>query len=150
MNARLGWGLALAALALGGALWGWQGLALAASAVVFWLLLQLSRAMRVMRRAGEAPVGRVDSAVMLSARLSPGMTMLEVLTLTRSLGEVVGPPEDETWRWQDAGGDGIELRFADGRLKHWTLQRAESPPGAQAPQDGEAPPSLSPPGGGAT
>ncbi len=150
MSARLGWGLALAALALGGALWGWQGLALASSAVVFWLLLQLSRAMRVMRRAGEAPVGRVDSAVMLGAKLSQGLTLLEVVALTRSLGEPVGAPEHETWRWQDAGGDRIELRFADGRLKHWELQRAEPPPDVQAPPGADAPTPLIPPGGGAT
>ena len=154
MNARLGWGLALAALALGGALWGWRGLALAASAVAFWLLMQLSRAMRVMRRAAQAPVGEVPNAVMLNAKLAAGMTMLEVLAITRSLGRAVGPPEDETWCWLDAGAgaDLVQLRFTGGRLLHWELQRAASLPGGEPGGEParEAPQPLSPPGGGAT
>lgn len=158
MNARLGWGLALAALGLGGALWGWQGLVLAASAVVFWLLMQFSRTLRIMRRAADSPMGSVPSAVMLSAKLSQGMTMLEVLTLTRSLGRAVGTPGEETWCWKDAGGDSVQLRFAAGRLVHWALQRSGALGGAEASPEkspetsGErdAPPALIPPADGAT
>ena len=64
MSAKLGWGLALLATALGYHFFGWRGVALAASGMVFWLLLQFSRAMRVMKTAAQSPVGTVPSAVM--------------------------------------------------------------------------------------
>jgi hypothetical protein len=44
---------------------------LAVTVVVFWLLLQFSRALRVMRRPPARPVGTVPNAVMLHARLRP-------------------------------------------------------------------------------
>ena len=96
----VGWGLAVAAVVAGYWGYGVPGLALASTAIVFWLLLQFSRAMRVMRKAGSAPLGRVGSAVMLNAKLRPGMTMLEILPLTGSLGAVVGDTADETYRWR--------------------------------------------------
>ena len=42
-----------------------------------------------MRNAGSAPVGHVDSAVMLNAKLREGLQMLQVLALTKSLGRRV-------------------------------------------------------------
>jgi len=78
----VGWSLAIAAVVAGYWSYGWPGLVLALTAIVFWLLLQFSRAMRVMRKAGNAPLGQVGSAVMLNAKLRPGMTMLEILPLT--------------------------------------------------------------------
>lgn len=121
----VGWGLAVAALVVGYWGYGLPGLALASTAIVFWLLLQFSRAMRVMRRAGSAPLGQVGSAVMLNAKLRPGMTMLEILPLTGSLGAVVGDAADETYRWRDAGGASVRTHLKNGRLQSWQLERED-------------------------
>lgn len=122
----MGWGLAAAALVAGYWGYGWPGLALAATAIVFWLLLQFSRAMRVMRQAGSGPIGQVGSAVMLNARLRPGLTMLEILPLTGSLGVVIGDPADEAFRWRDAGGASVRLQLKRGRLQSWVLEREDA------------------------
>ena len=122
-SAAAGWALAVLAVAAGYASWGWPGVALALTVVVFWLLLQWSRVIRTLRLAGGAPVGQVPSAVMLQARLSAGMRLLDVLPLTRSLGQRVGEAP-EVWRWADASGAAVELEFAAGRLQRWRLSRA--------------------------
>ena len=62
MSSILGWLLAVASIGLGGALYGWPGVAFAGTVTVFWLLLQFSRAMRALKIAGQNPVGRIDSA----------------------------------------------------------------------------------------
>jgi hypothetical protein len=67
----LGWLLAVAAVAVGWLGYGWKGVVLAVTVVVFWLLLQFSRALRVMRAGRRRPVGTVPNAVMLHARLRP-------------------------------------------------------------------------------
>ncbi len=121
---QLGWGLAGAALLAGGFGYGWSGLLLALTVIAFWLLLQFSRALRTMRLAARAPIGSVASAVTLHARLKPGMTMLAVLPLTRSLGLPVGAPETETYRWTDAGNASVLAVFRHGRLLRWDLERA--------------------------
>ena len=122
MNAKLGWGLAALALALGYWFFGWRGVALAVSGMVFWLLLQFSRSMRVMRTAAGAPIGSVPSAVMLHARLQIGMPLMKILLLTRSLGEKLAD-EPETYRWTDAAGAQVTVELADGRCTGWRLQR---------------------------
>lgn len=124
----VGWLLAAAAIGGGWAMYGWQGALLGFTVVVFWLLLQFSRALRVVRKAAEAPLGSVRSAVMLAARLKQGMTMARVLALTRSLGVrlktlAAGGVEEEVWRWEDAGGVGVRLVFRAGRLVRWDLER---------------------------
>ena len=122
MNPVIGVVLALTALVGGGVLLGWKGVILALTVIVFWLLLQFSRLMRVMQAAKEAPIGHIDSAVMLQARLREGMKLMDVLTLTRSLGaKIEGRPE--AWAWTDAGGIRLELQFGQGHLRQWTLQR---------------------------
>ncbi|NUP87141.1 MAG: hypothetical protein HUU30_15510, partial [Burkholderiaceae bacterium] len=99
MSSALGWAMAVLGTALGWHAYGWRGVALAVSVIVFWLLLQFSRTLRVMRAAGQAPVGHVANAVMLHARLRPGLRLLEILALTRSLGEKLGDdPERYAWR----------------------------------------------------
>ena len=124
MNPALGWALMALAFAAGWIGWGWRGLALAFTVVVFWLLLQFSRSLRVLRTAGANPVGRVPSAVMLHSRLQPGLTLLQVITLTRSLGRRV-TEEPEAWGWADESGASVELRFERGKLTHWELRRAD-------------------------
>lgn len=123
MTPLLGWGLAMAAVASGYLAYGWPGVALAFTVIVFWLLLLLSRALRVMRRAGKSPIGHVDSALMLQSRLKTGMRLIDVLGLTHSLGERVGE-EPEVWRWHDSGGDAVALTFESGRLSRWQIVRA--------------------------
>ena len=122
MSAKLGWGLALLATALGYHFFGWRGVALAASGMVFWLLLQFSRAMRVMKAAAQSPVGTVPSAVMLNARLKAGLRLMDVLMLTRSLGEKLCD-EPETYRWTDSSEVSVTVEFAKGHCVRWTLAR---------------------------
>ena len=125
MNAAtIGWALAVVAIAVGYVGYGWRGVLLAITVVVFWLLLQFSRALRVMRLAAQAPVGQVPSAVMLHAKLQPGMPLMDVVKLTRSLGRKVrdGP---ETFAWRDESGAEVEIEFAGGRCRVWRLTRAE-------------------------
>jgi len=122
MNPVFGWVLAALFVALAWHSYGWPGVLLALSAVVFWLLLQFSRAMRAMRLAGQAPVGVVDSAVMLNAKLQAGMTMLQVIGLTRSLGRRLDDGDDH-WAWSDEGGSTVRLQFRGGKLASFELQR---------------------------
>jgi hypothetical protein len=136
MNPAFGWALAALAVAAGWAGWGLPGVVLAITVITFWLMLQFSRALRVMRMAAGRPVGHVDSAVMLNSKLAARMTMMQVIPLTRSLGERVGG--DDTWRWVDTGGDRLTLRFERGRLAHWSLERA----GAAATSTDRSPPTL--------
>jgi hypothetical protein len=71
VNPVIGWSLAVLAVAVGYAGYGWKGVVLAFSVVVFWLLLQFSRACAPCARPPAAPKGSVDNAVMLHARLRP-------------------------------------------------------------------------------
>ena len=125
MNAKLGWALAVLAVALGYVQYGWPGAVMAISAVVFWLLMQFTRAMRVMRVAGGAPVGSVPSAVMLNAKLKTGQRLMDVILLTRSLGEKLSD-DPETYRWTDESGVSVTVELAKGRCVRWTLARPVS------------------------
>ena len=127
MNPIVGWGLAVVAVAAGWLSYGWQGVVMAVSVIVFWLLLQFSRAMRAMKNAAASPKGRVDSAVMLNAQLKVGMTLMQVITLTQSLGERVNETP-ETWAWADDGSSRVTLVFDGAKLRSWQLTRPESTP----------------------
>ncbi len=128
MNVVVGWLLAGAALVAGYAGWGWQGLVLALTVIVFWLLLQFSRTMRVMRGAAESPVGMVPNALMFNAKLHAGMRLVEVIALTRSLGRRVSQAgaEPEVFAWHDERGDRVTLHFADAKLASWQLDRKDT------------------------
>ncbi len=104
--------------------WGWPGVLLGVTVAVFWLLLQFSRSLRVLKVAAGQPVGHVDSAVMLHGQLKAGMTLMQVLVHTRSLGtRLCASPE--AWGWADAGGARLRLEFdGGGKLQRWTLHRA--------------------------
>ena len=132
MDAKLGWALAVVGMALGYAVWGWQGVVLAVSVMAFWLLLQFSRALRVMRIAGQAPVGRVRNAVMLHSKLQTGLPLMKILTLTRSLGEKLADAP-ETWRWRDGAGDSVRVVMQGGRCAEWALVRAAQAEAGGAP-----------------
>ena len=124
MSNAMGWGLALGALAVGYTGYGWRGVALAVTVIIFWLLLQFSRALRALRNAAGRPVGVVDNAVMLHAKLNAGMRLPQILGLTRSLGNKLADPPDEAFSWADAAGDSVRVQLRHGRLSAWTLQRA--------------------------
>jgi hypothetical protein len=132
MNPILGWALAALALLAGWFGYGWPGLAMAATVISFWLVLQFNRAVKVMKNASETPVGHVVSVVMLNTKLEVGMRMIQVVALTRSLGKKLadGP---ETYQWTDAGGLELVVTFDNGRCKRWQLNRpaqiGEGPPG---------------------
>ncbi len=141
MNPWLGWTLAALAIAIGYVQYGWPGAFLGITMVVFWLLLQFSRAMRVMRKAGAAPVGEVASAVMLHAKLHAGMRLLDVLPLAGALGRKVAE-QPETFEWRDASGARVRVEFERGRCVRWTLSRPDGTPddGPEGAPAGPAPP----------
>ncbi len=123
MNPWAGWALALAAVVGGWLSYGWQGLVLALTVIVFWLLLQFSRSLRALQRAAGRPVGSVPNAVMLNAKLQAGLRLPQVLALTGSLGRKVGD-DPETWAWADAAGDEVRVELHGGRVCAWKLTRA--------------------------
>lgn len=129
-NPVVGWALAALAVAVGWLQWGWQGVLLAFTVIVFWLLLQFSRALRVLRNAGQAPVGQVPNAVMLHARLQPGLRLPQILAFTKSLGQKI-TDDPETFEWRDGGGDAVRIELRGGKLQRWSLLRG-------ANQSGEA------------
>lgn len=119
----LGWALAAVAVAAGYIGYGWRGLVLALTVVAFWLLLQFSRALRVLRNAANAPVGSVANAVMFNAKLQRGQRLPDVLKLTGSLGRKLSA-EPEAWAWADAGGDEVQVTLVAGQVSDWRLVRA--------------------------
>jgi hypothetical protein len=135
MKPTVGGALAVAALVAGYWSYGWRGLVLALTVIAFWLLLQFSRTLRVLRTAAQSPLGHVDNAVMFNARLSAGLRLPEVIAMTRSLGRTAGDPAEggrEVFVWRDSGGDEVELTFVNGRCTQWFLRRN----GAAAVTDG--------------
>ena len=133
LTALIGWALAVLAVASGYLLYGWGGVLLGLGLVVFWLLLQFTRVMRAMRLAGQAPVGHVDSAVMLNAKLVKGMRLIDIIQLTRSLGTKLAD-EPETYRWQDNSGAAVELQLVHGRCTGWAFSREAQAPTGSPPQ----------------
>lgn len=136
MSAALGWALALAALAAGYVGYGWPGVALALSVVVFWMLLQFSRALRAMREATGRPVGCVDNAVMLHARLRTGLRLVDIMKITRSLGQPVSGnklQDPEVYVWTDEAGDSVRVELSAAKVSAWVLQRADASPETPAP-----------------
>jgi hypothetical protein len=127
MNPLLGWGLAAVAVVGGFLAYGWQGVLLAVTVIVFWLLLQFGRALRAMRDAAAQPVGSTGNAVMLHAALRPGMRLLQILPLAGSLGQKVAD-DPETFVWTDAGGDRVRVQLRGGRTLAVQLERAGDAP----------------------
>lgn len=110
--------------------YGWGGVALAGGAIVMFLLLNFNRAIQVLKRTADRPVGYVASAVMLNAKLQQGSTLMHVIAMTRALGELRSPQDSqpELFRWTDTGGSWVDAVFVDGKLREWTLTRPEAAP----------------------
>lgn len=117
--------LCLGLLAWGYRQFGWPGVAAVTGGLMMWLLLHFTRTMTVMKRAAQRPIGYVDSAVMLNAKLRAGLTLLHVVGLTRALGQLRSPEgqQPEVYRWSDAGGSWVEAEFAGGQLQRWRMER---------------------------
>ncbi|WP_309678837.1 glycerate kinase [Polaromonas sp.] len=117
----------LAGVVLAYRFYGWPGVAAAASVLVFWLLLHFSRMMQVLKRAANRPIGHVDSAVMLNARLKPGMTLMHVIAMTRALGERQSARDEqpELFRWTDGTASHVTCTFVGGKLAQHELFRPD-------------------------
>lgn len=114
---------------------GWQGVLVTAGGIVMFLLLHFTRTMQVLKRAADRPIGYVASAVMLNAKLKPNVTLLHVVAMTRSLGELKTPKDQqpETYRWTDGGQSYVEAVFLNGKLQSWALTRPPVEPDAAPP-----------------
>jgi hypothetical protein len=121
--------------------YGWMGLALALGGMVMWALLHVTRLITVMKRAARAPVGYVDSAVMLNAKLRKGVNLLHVIAVTRSLGlqQSDKDTQPEVYRWTDSGGSHTTLTFMDGKLMEWVLWRPETAAHQASPKQSVSP-----------
>jgi hypothetical protein len=132
--------LGVAVIAVAYQNWGWPGVAAAGGGIVMWMLLHFTRMMKVLQRASNRPVGYCDSAVMLNARLRPGVNLLHVMAMTRALGDQVSPKDTqpEVYRWTDASQSSVTCEFQNGKLVKWELFR---PQGAAegAPEGGHPP-----------
>ncbi|MEO8298951.1 MAG: hypothetical protein ABI574_14205 [Burkholderiales bacterium] len=116
--------------------YGWQGIVFSISLIVFWMLVQFNRAARAMQKAGQQPVGYIDSVVMLQARLAHGMQLAEAIALAGSLGRKFSDRDE--WQWTDAAGHEIVLTFRRGRLIRWAVARNEA--ATESPPDADVPP----------
>jgi hypothetical protein len=121
--------LVIGLLVFAGRQYGWAGVAAVGGGLVMWLLLHWTRMMTVMKRAADRPMGWVASAVMLNAKLKPHVTLLHVIAMTRSLGELRSPKDaqPEVFRWTDNSQSHVTCEFADGKLVRWELVRPVDP-----------------------
>jgi hypothetical protein len=114
---------------------GWAGVALVVTGIVTWMLLHFTRMMKVLQGAGSRPVGWVDSAVMLNAKLKPGVNLLHVMALTKAIGEQLSAKDadPEVFRWTDGSASHVTCTFANGKLVKWELFRPQAPAEAAPP-----------------
>jgi hypothetical protein len=110
--------------------YGWAGVGLAASGLLLWMLLNVNRTIQILKRAADRPLGYVDSAVMLNAKIKPRATLLDVIAMTRALGQPLSPENEqpEIFRWTDPGGSSVTCEFNGGKLVKWELDRPEEAP----------------------
>lgn len=114
--------------------YGPQGILTVSGGLVMWALLHFTRLMNVMQKARNSPIGYVGSAVMLNAKLKPGVNLMHVIAMTRSLGELLSAEgqDPERYRWTDGTQSHVTCEFVGGRLARWELVR----PAPQEPQAG--------------
>ena len=107
---------------------GWPGVAAVVGGLVMWALLHFTRLMNVMKKAANRPMGYVGSAVMLNARLKPGVNLMHVMAMTQSLGERLSAEnaQPEVYRSTDGTQSHVTCEFANGRLQKWTLERPQA------------------------
>ena len=119
-------GVVVVALAYRG--YGWPGVALAVGGIIMWMLLHFTRLMKVLQGASNRPIGWCDSAVMLNAKLRPGVNLLHVMAMTKALGEQLSPKDTqpEIYRWTDGSASSVTCEFVRGKLVKWTLSRPQA------------------------
>jgi hypothetical protein len=107
--------------------YGWIGVAAVVSALVMWALLHFTRMMQVLKRAANRPIGYVDSAVMLNAKLRQGLTLLHVVAITRALGKLLSPrnQQPEIFRWTDGTDSSVTIEFRSGKVATWEMVRPQ-------------------------
>jgi hypothetical protein len=105
--------------------WGWMGIAMVVTGGVMWLLLYFTRLVQIMKRASRRPIGFVDSAVMLNAKLKPGVSLMHVVAMTRALGQLESAKDaqPEVFSWRDGSQSVVRCIFLAGKLQSWTLDR---------------------------
>ena len=105
--------------------WGWMGIAMVVTGGVMWLLLYFTRLVQIMKRASKRPIGYVDSAVMLNAKLKPGVSLMHVVAMTRALGQLESAKDaqPEVFSWRDGSQSVVRCIFLAGKLQSWTLDR---------------------------
>ena len=105
--------------------YGWPGVAIASGLLVMWLLLHFTRLMQVLKRAANRPIGYVGSAVMLNAKLRPGVSLMHVVAMTKALGALdsVKDAQPEVFRWTDETRSHVSCEFHNGKLRKWQLHR---------------------------
>jgi hypothetical protein len=113
-----------AAIVAGWWFYGWQGLVLAITLIVFWMVLQFRRVTRALEIAARRPVGLVDSVVMAQARLDTGLQMADVLRITGSLGVQQGQRDE--WLWRDEAGNELQVTLRRGIVIRWAVARADA------------------------
>ncbi|MDP3812264.1 MAG: glycerate kinase [Hydrogenophaga sp.] len=115
--------------------YGWPGVAAVSGGLMMWLLLHFTRLMAVLKRTAHRPIGHVDSAVMLNAKLKPGATLMHVIAMTRALGERISSEgaQPELYRWTDGGHSTVDAEFNNGKLVRWQLARPDPDAPAPAP-----------------
>ena len=115
----------VAAVALAYRQFGWLGVAAVATGLVMWMLLHFTRLMTILKRAANRPIGYVGSAVMLNAKLKPGVTLMHVIAMTRALGQRQSEKDaqPEVFRWTDATDSHVTCTFVGGKLAHHELFR---------------------------
>ena len=126
--------------------YGGMGLLLAFSMLMFWLTIQFSQTLRVLKRAADQPKGTVAHALKLHVKLAPGMKLLTVIGMTGSLGDMLSAPDvqPEVFRWTDPSGSSVTARFLDGRLLDHHIERADGADGMDGPDMATTP--TAPPG----
>ena len=104
---------------------GWEGIVMAVTGFVTWVLLYFTNIVMVMRRARNNPVGYVASAVMFQSKLKEDMTHLNVIGYSRSLGERLSPKDEEpeVFLWKDNNDNRVTATFENGKLKSWEFKR---------------------------
>lgn len=116
---------------------GWPGIALAVGGIVMWVLLHFTRLITILKKAADRPIGHVSSAVMLNAKLHKGATLMHVIAMTRSLGQLLGEKDaqPEVYTWTDTSESVVTCTFVGGKLTEWTLMR----PAVRTPEGPEEP-----------
>jgi len=107
----------------------WAGIALAVGGVVMWVLLHFTRMVTILKKAADRPIGHVASAVMLNAKLRRGLSLMHVIAMTRSLGQLLTEKDaqPEVYIWTDASQSVVTCTFVGGKLTEWALVRPEEP-----------------------